>query len=307
MENKGDLLVSEIRSFNRFYTNILGLLDKHILDSPYSLTEVRILLEIKKIKDCTAKKLIGKLAIDRGYMSRVLKRFENDGLVAKENSEADKRITILRLTPAGKSVLHELEERSDRQAESLISHLSWDEQQILVSSMKSIKNALVDGINPVKIRAYEPKDIDYIIKRHRELYDIEYGFGREFGDYVEKYVLEFDEHCDKDSENIWIAEADGKQVGVIAIVKVDDSTAQLRWFLIEPHMRSKGLGYRLMKTAVDFCGEKKYKHVFLWTVSILEAARTLYKQFGFELTESKTNDTWGGHLTEERWDIHMQV
>ncbi|MHB1394524.1 MAG: GNAT family N-acetyltransferase [Clostridia bacterium] len=96
-----------------------------------------------------------------------------------------------------------------------------------------------------------------------------------------------------------------QEIGMIAIVRADDSTAQLRWFLIEPHMRGIGLGYKLMKTAVDFCKDKNYKHVFLWTVSILEAARSLYKRFGFELTESKSNDSWGAHLMEERWDLKL--
>lgn len=305
MVNKLDPFISEIRSFNRFYTKILGLLDKHILDSPYSLTEVRILLEIKKIKDCTANKLISKLDIDRGYMSRVLKSFENGGLVERESSSADKRFIILRLTGKGREILSELEERSGRQVESLISHLTDIEQQKLVDSMKNIKNSLLDGINPVTIRTYKAEDLGYIINRHRELYDTEYGFGSEFSDYVEKYVLKFSEQHDESMENIWIAEADGKPVGMIAIIKADEKTAQLRWFLIEPHMRGLGLGYKLMNTVMDFCKEKGYKHVFLWTVNILEAARTLYKRFGFELTESKPNNSWGGNLTEERWDMYM--
>lgn len=305
MKNKEDSLVPEIRSFNRFYTNILGLLDKHILNSPYSLTEVRILLEINKMKECTANKLISKLSIDRGYMSRVLKRFEANGLIIKENSSADRRITILCLTEKGKQILSELEDRSSKQVEHLINHLSNSEQQKLVDSMKNIKNALLDGICPVTIRTYEPQDLEYIINRHRELYDLEYGFGSEFSDYVEKYVLKFDEHHDESKENIWIAEAEGKPIGMIAIVSVDASTAQLRWFLIEPHMRGIGLGYKLMKTAVDFCREKNYKHVFLWTVSILEAARSLYKHFSFKLTESKANESWGEHLMEERWDLEL--
>ena len=305
MESKVDSLVMEIRSFNRFYTNILGLLDQHILDSPYSLTEVRILLEINIMKESTANKLISKLVIDRGYMSRVLKRFENNGLIVKENSTADRRITVLYLTAKGKQILSGLEDRSGRQVEKLIGHLTDNEQHKLVDSMKNIKSALLDGINPVTIRNYETKDIEYIINRHRELYDTEYGFGSEFSDYVEKYVLKFDEHHEEGKENIWIAEDNGKPVGMIAIVKVDDATAQLRWFLIEPNMRGMGLGYKLMDTVVDFCIEKQYKHVFLWTVNILEAARILYKRFGFELTESKANDTWGEHLTEERWDLDL--
>jgi DNA-binding MarR family transcriptional regulator/N-acetylglutamate synthase-like GNAT family acetyltransferase len=303
MESKINSLVMEIRSFNRFYTNILGLIDQHILDSSYSLTEARILLEINKMKECTANNLIRKLVIDRGYVSRVLKRFESQGLIVKESSASDKRITLLHLTESGKKILLQLEERSSKQVEKLICHLTDSEQQKLVDSMKIIRSALADGINRITIRDYEPKDIDYIINRHRELYGIEYGFCSEFSEYVEKYVHKFDEHHDESKENIWIAEDNGKPVGMIAIVKADESTAQLRWFLIEPHMRGVGLGYKLMKTVIDFCKEKQYKHVFLWTVSILEAARILYKRFGFELTESKVNDTWGDPLTEERWDL----
>ena len=305
MENKLDSLISEIRSFSRFYTKVLGLLEKHILDSPYSLTEVRILLEINKIKDCTANKLISKLNIDRGYMSRVLKSFERDGLVERVGSPGDRRIMLLKLTVKGRSTLAELEERSGKQVESLIGHMTESEGQKLAASMRNIKNALLDGINPVTIRTYNAADVEYIINRHRELYEAEYGFGSEFSDYVEKYVCKFHEHHDENKENIWIAEADGKQLGMIALVRVNNITAQLRWFLIEPEMRGRGLGYKLMNTVMDFSREKGYKHVFLWTVSVLEAARTLYKRFGFQLTESKLNDSWGAELLEERWDMHM--
>lgn len=158
----------------------------------------------------------------------------------------------------------------------------------------------------VIIRSYKKGDIDYIIERHRELYDKEFGFSSEFADYVEKYVKEFDKNHDEARENIWIAEADGKRVGMIAIVKAGAETAQLRWFLIEPEMRGKGLGHRLMKTAVDFCKGKGYRHVFLWTVEILEAARHLYQVYGFVPTETVPNDTWtDGVINEERWDLYL--
>lgn len=136
---------------------------------------------------------------------------------------------------------------------------------------------------------------------------LKYGFGSEFGDYVEKYVLKFSHNYDSSRENIWIAEDGGKRVGVIAIVKVDDRTAQLRWFLIEPGMRGRGLGHKLMDTAIQFSGEKGYSHVFLWTVSSLETARHLYMSYGFTLTETMENHTWSFKLTEERWDLDLQV
>lgn len=306
MKKKGDFVVAQVRSFSRFYTNILGLLNQGILDSPYSLTEVRILLEIDKTKNCTAIALTDKLDIDRGYLSRILSRFESDGMIIKKDSPSDGRMALLYLTSRGKKALSMLEQKSDDQIKHLIKYLNEDERERLVDAMKYIMKSLSYGASPVKIRTYQTKDVEYIIKRHREIYKDEYGFSSEFGDYVEKYVYKFDEHHDEDKENIWIAEADGKNVGMIAIVKADDSTSQLRWFLIEPEMRGKGLGHELVKTAVDFCREKGYKHVFLWTVNILETARHIYKQHGFELTETVDNNTWTDRtIKEERWDLYL--
>jgi GNAT superfamily N-acetyltransferase len=156
------------------------------------------------------------------------------------------------------------------------------------------------------IRTYKQTDMDFIIKRHKELYEDEYGFSSEFGDYVEKYVLKFHDYHDENRENIWIVEKDGKQIGVIAIVSADEAAAQLRWFLIEPEMRGRGLGHKLVKTAIDFCREKNYKHILLWTVNILGAARNLYKAYGFTLTESVKNDSWSKDIIyEERWDLEL--
>lgn len=163
----------------------------------------------------------------------------------------------------------------------------------------------MDNLVDVVVRTYKPEDIAYIIKRHREIYDDEYGFGQEFGYYIEKYVREFDGNHDETQENIWIAEMNGKPTGVIALVRATDAAAQLRWFLIEPEMRGKGLGRKLMDRIMDFCNEKNYKHVFLWTVDKLEAARHLYKSYGFNLTEIKENNSWGNNITEERWDLHL--
>lgn len=157
----------------------------------------------------------------------------------------------------------------------------------------------------VTIRNYVEKDLDFVIGRHTELYDVEYGLGPEFGGYVEKYSRLF--HRDHgDRENMWIAEDGGRPLGVIAIVRADDETAQLRWFLIEPDARGTGLGNRLVKIAIDFCREKGYRRVFLWTLSNLAAARHLYEKHGFSLTETKPNDTWSNDLTEERWDMNLQ-
>lgn len=164
----------------------------------------------------------------------------------------------------------------------------------------------LSSISPIIIRTYQQRDINYVIGSHKKLYEEEYGFTKEFSDYVKEYVLKFHEHHDDAKENMWIAEVNGEIVGVIAVVKVDDATAQLRWFLVEPEARGKGLGHTLMKTLIDFCKENGYKHIILWTVNILEAARYLYKTYGFSLTEEVGNDTWANNsIKEERWDLYL--
>lgn len=167
--------------------------------------------------------------------------------------------------------------------------------------------SLTECSSKVQIREYEKKDIDYIINRHRELYDTEYGFSSEFGEYVAKYVNKFDESHDKEKEKIWIVEENGKQIGVIAVVKGEDNkTAQLRWFLLEPEARGKGLGHKLVDTVIEFSKANNYKHIYLWTVNILGAARHIYKSHGFELTEEIDNSSWTKELIkEERWDLEL--
>ena len=295
--------ILEIRRFNRFYTDILGLLNQHILESPYSLTEARIIFEIDKMQDCTAHKLIGKLHIDRGYLSRILNGFETKGLISKENSLTDRRLYFLYLTQKGKDILSELENKSNQQIQELIKSLTAKEQVELLQAMKHIEKTFSLPLAPLKIRSFQSKDLEWVIHKHIELYETELGFDNTFRSYVAEALHEFQTGFDKGKENLWVAEVNGKPEGMIAIVKVDDETAQLRWFLVDPKMQGKGLGNKLMCTALDFCQHRKYKRVMLWTISILEAARHLYESHGFTLSETVKHHIWGKHLTEERWEL----
>ena len=155
------------------------------------------------------------------------------------------------------------------------------------------------------IRNFEEKDLEHIVMRHGDIYAREYNFDESFKDYVRKPLYEFYNKFDKNSENIWIAEEKGKTVGFIALVKVDDDTGQLRWFLLEEEMRGKGIGNILMTTLIDFAKEKNYKDIYLWTVDFLDAARHLYEKYGFELEDKKTSNIWGKELTEEKWSLKL--
>ncbi|WP_352926025.1 MarR family winged helix-turn-helix transcriptional regulator [Peribacillus simplex] len=134
--------IADIRQFNRFYTTILGVLDKHILDTGYSFTEARVILEIGLMEQCIANHLVDKLEIDRSYMSRIINKLRKDGLVMKENSTLDNRTSLIRLTPEGLTLFDQLNERSDEQLVRLFQGLSQDEIKEIHASMMFIQKKL---------------------------------------------------------------------------------------------------------------------------------------------------------------------
>lgn len=136
------IAVREIRAFNRFYTDIIGLLDAHLLDSEYSLSEVRTLYEIYIGKCVQASQIMAAMHIDKSYLSRLLKKLEKDGLISKTPSEEDARATLISLTEKGLKVFKTLNKASDEQIDELISALPASKQKELVTHMKSIMEIL---------------------------------------------------------------------------------------------------------------------------------------------------------------------
>lgn len=135
-------VIDDIRIFNRYYTKLLGLLDNRLLDSQYSLLEARILFEIHASGEISASQILSEIDIDKGYLSKVLKQFEKKGLILKQLSEADGRVTLLSLTAVGKKTYAKLNSASNTQVESLISKLSNYDQQKLADHMQAIMKLL---------------------------------------------------------------------------------------------------------------------------------------------------------------------
>jgi len=141
MEHDQDL-IARIRSFNRFYTNIIGLLDQHFLDSPFSLTEGRVLYEICNTADCSAKKIRAHIAIDEGYLSRILDSFVTRGLIQKTSSPKDGRLRIIVPTEKGKGEFSNLNDNSNKLISRMIDGLSAEEREDLLNKMDGIRALL---------------------------------------------------------------------------------------------------------------------------------------------------------------------
>lgn len=135
-------LIDRVRSFNRFYTNVIGLLDQHFLDSPFSLTEGRVLYEICNTEECSAKRIRESIVIDEGYLSRILNSFASRGLIKKTHSSKDGRLRIILPTEKGKKEFLNLNSNSNILISQLIEKLSAEEREDLLNKMEGIRELL---------------------------------------------------------------------------------------------------------------------------------------------------------------------
>lgn len=304
MENSIEQRALKIRRFSRFYTNFIGLVNKTILESDYSLAEVRVMLEIDAAGSSTATQLRKILQIDPGYLSRILLRFKKEALITVMESRSDKRAQILTLTQKGKDTFDKVSNASTEQLRNILDSIPEQEQEKVVDCMQKIESILSGQNKPeFTIRNYHSGDAGYIVYRHGVLYEKEYHLAPIFEKYVLAGLLKFLEN--PSCGEIWMAESDGRIAGFIAVVEVGDNSAQLRWFLIEPEFRGKGLGQQLMSKVLEYCRQKKIDRIFLWTFKGLDSARHLYSKNGFIQTEEAQNDTWKKDLIEERWELQL--
>ncbi|MEN3357192.1 MAG: hypothetical protein V7637_1174 [Mycobacteriales bacterium] len=295
--------VAEVRGFNRFYTKVIGVLGDGHLSSPYSLAEVRVLYELANRGDLAVLDLRRDLALDAGYLSRLLGRLAGDGLITRERSEVDGRRQVIRLTDAGRAVFGTLNERSAGEVQRLLRPLSEVDQRRLVGAMAAIQGVLRPEPAPVAylLRPLLPGDVGWIVQRHGIRYSQEYGWDATFEALVARIMADYIQQHDPHRENAWIAEVDGAPAGCVTCVRRDDETAQLRVLLVEPSARGHGIGGRLVDECVRFAQRAGYRQIVLWTYDCLTSAGRVYQAAGFELAEQHAEHSYGHDLTAQRW------
>lgn len=294
--------IADIQGFNKVYQNLLKQIDSAVLETGYTLTEKDVLLEISKTERCTANILIQQLNIDRSYMSRMIAKFEKRGLIEKTQSQTDSRIRYVRLTELGRKEINRLSDIQSNHIGSIFNKLSEEDQQVVWQSMVLIRNKLSDANDVIIIRPFTQSDIEYVISRHKTLYYAERHLSGTFSAYVDEIVYRFVDHFNAQTDCLNILECNGVPAGSIAIAKVDSKTAQLRFFMLEPEMRQRGYGNRLMDMALDFCRKKGYEKVFLLTITAQVIARHVYETHGFYKVASYDKSEWGNGVIEERWE-----
>ncbi|MHB8991212.1 MAG: bifunctional helix-turn-helix transcriptional regulator/GNAT family N-acetyltransferase [Chloroflexota bacterium] len=300
--------IAAVRRFNRFYTSQIGVLQEDYLDSPFSLTEVRVLYELAHRENPTACELSRELRLDPGYLSRLLRGFEKRGLIDKQRSQLDGRQNLLRLTGEGQEAFAPLDSRSGDQARDLLSGLSATDQGRLVEAMGTIQRLLgaqPEPRIPYLLRPHRHGDMGWIAHRHGVLYNQEYGYDERFEALVASIVAEFIEHYEPKRERCWIAEREGEIVGSVFLVGKSEAVAKLRLFLVEPKARGLGIGTRLVDECVQFARSVGYRQIVLWTQSELSAARRIYERAGFRLVAEEPHHSWGRDLVAETWQLEL--
>jgi DNA-binding MarR family transcriptional regulator/GNAT superfamily N-acetyltransferase len=326
--------VAQVRAFNRFYTNVIGVLHGLYLDSPYTLTEGRLLFEIASHGSVEVSELRRALDIDAGYLSRVLTRFETESLVTRHRSVTDARRQKIRITDAGRAAKAELDRRSAAQIGVLLRGADCDR---LLDAMRVITSELgrqekADASEPataassphhtaarrtpegeaaggkagprvVTLRPLGLGDLGWVLQRHATVYAAEFGWDDTFEAVCARIIAEYTDlrAAQPDRTAGWVAEVDGMPAGSVLCVPDSESTARLRLLLVEPWARGLGLGAKLVEQCLRFARETGYDDITLWTYDRLAAARKVYQAAGFTLTSEYSDNAFGHQMMSQTW------
>jgi DNA-binding MarR family transcriptional regulator/GNAT superfamily N-acetyltransferase len=301
--------VKALRGFNRFYTQRIGVLDPY-LGSALSLTEVRVLYELAHRDQPTATELGRDLALDAGYLSRILRRFETRGWLVRVPSPADARQSLLKMTGAGHQAFAPLQQKSRDEAAALLAGLPAPARDQLIGAMTTVQRLLdptpqAAATRTVQLRDPRPGDMGWVVQQHGEIYWREYRYSNAFEGLVADIAAKLINNFDPASEKGWIAEIDGERVGSVFVVRRSPTVAQLRLLILTPGARGLGLGGRLTDECIAFARAKGYRKLMLWTNSNLLAARAIYKARGFKLTESEPSHAYEVDLVSEIWELKL--
>lgn len=298
--------IGVVRQFNRFFTRQIGVLREGLLHSPYTLTEARILFELGHRDTLTASDLCRELGLDPGYLSRILARLEQQGLLEKVRPENDGRQRLLQLTGEGSFAFALLDQRSRDEVSEMLNDLSEEEQRGLLKAMQTIESILTKGLKysePFFLRSHESGDMGWVAHRHGVLYAQEYGWDEHFEALVAQIVADFITNYNPERERCWIAEMNGEIVGSVFVVQSSETVAKLRLLLVEPKARGLGLGTRLVEECIRFARRRGYQKLILWTNSILLEARHIYEKTGFKLIAEEAHHSFGHDLIGETWEL----
>jgi len=295
--------VESFRAFNRLHTRVAGVLKPRYMGSDLSVIEARLLYELAHCDAALAAELQAALDLDAGFASRLLRRFEERGWIAR-GREADARRRPIRLTAAGREAFDALDQATRSDTERLLEPLGQDKRATLVTSLDTARG-LLGGDLPWHIRTFRAGDLGMIVARQAVLYAEGYGWGKAIELLELEVVAAFLRDFKPGREQCWVAERGGRMVGAIFCVDSGDGRAQLRLLHVEPDARGLGIGDALVRTCVEFARGAGYPAIWLWTHTVLESARRIYAGHGFRCVATEVHDEFGAPEQSETWELEF--
>ncbi len=304
-------LTDEVRSFNRFYTLKIGLLNRSLPATDLSLPEARVLYELAHAPEGgrTAAEVGRTLKMDKAHLSRIVARFRTRGLAASRVSPDHRKHRLLTLTEAGRKTFAAADAAARTQMDALLEPIDFSARTRLVEAMRLIRAALNDREakeGDLSLRRLLPGDVGWIIHRQAVLYHQEYGWDWTYEALASRILGDFVAGFDPAREDGWVAERGGAIAGSIFLMKSDDPTvAKLRLLYVEPSARGAGLGRTLVATCIARAREFGYHELTLWTNDILVAARRIYQAAGFRLVSEAPHHSFGHDLVGQTWTLDL--
>jgi DNA-binding MarR family transcriptional regulator/GNAT superfamily N-acetyltransferase len=300
--------ITAVRAFNRFYTRKLGVLDQHLGQSPFSLSEARVLYELAHRDDLAAKEIGIELGLDPGYLSRIVQSFDEKGLITRRPLPADRRQYQLSLTAKGRQTFAKLNLSSQNEVAAMLAQLSAGDATRLTQAMATIEAVLDPRRSQpaaFMLRSHRVGDMGWVISRQAAAYAADYNWDISYEALVAEICAQFIKNYDAAREHCWIAEVGGEPVGSIFLVKATDAIAKLRLLQVEKKARGLGVGRALVEQCIQGARERGYSKMTLWTQSILLAARGIYQNAGFKLVKEEKHHSFGADLVGETWELDL--
>lgn len=305
-------LIEEIRRSSRIMVRELGFMNATLAATDYSPSAVHTLLEIENYGSMTAIQLAQILGLEKSSVSRMLSKLIEADEIKEVQAINDGRFKSLQLTDKGRNTVKKINAYGEMRVIRAIENSEPFEQKQIAQGLTSYAKALVAcRTNPIVevsknieiVSGYRAGMIGRIAEMHGRYYAKNYGFGYFFEGKVASGLAEFSERLHDENNNIWLAIHNDQIIGSVAIDGQDlgNNEAHLRWFILEDGYQGSGIGKKLLAEAIDFCDQKGFSAVQLWTFSGLDAARKLYESFGFKLTKEWEGSQWGKTMLEQQF------
>jgi DNA-binding MarR family transcriptional regulator/predicted GNAT family acetyltransferase len=301
----------EVRSFNRFYTREIGLLERHLPASDLTLPEARVVYELANAPETglTAAEIGRGLRMDKAHLSRIVARLRARRLAQGRASPSHGKHVLLTLTESGQQAFAAADAGARAQIDALLGAVDPGARERLVEGMRDIRAALEDRPEEdgaVRLRGVAPGDVGWIVHRQALLYHQEYGWDWTYEGLASRILGDFVATFDPAREDAWVAERRGAVVGSVFLMKGDEpGVAKLRLLYVEPSARGLGLGRRLVDTCIARARELGYSQLTLWTNDVLVSALRIYIAAGFRLTSEAPHHSFGHDLVGQTWSLDL--